>query len=111
VGGTLAPLTLWITILLAGLTTYGIRLSFILIHERWQFPDWFQRALAYVPAAVFFAIIIPGVFYYQDQLYISWRNPQIIPAVLAGLIAWRTRKPFLSLAIGLIAFVMLYIIL
>lgn len=104
-------LTLWLVILLAGFATYAIRLSFILLHGRWKIQGWFQRALVYVPASVFFAIIVPGVFYYQEKLNLTWRNPQILAAILAGLVAWRTRKPFMSLVVGLLAFVVLYILL
>ena len=46
----------------AGLLTYGIRLSFIALMGRITVPDWFQRALRFVPAAVLSAIIVPGLF-------------------------------------------------
>lgn len=107
----MAQLTLWITIFLAGLVTYAIRLSFILLAGKIELPEWFKRALAYVPAAVFFAIILPGVFYYQDQPAFTWRNPQILPALLAGLVAWRTRNFFISLLVGLAVFGLLYFLL
>jgi branched-subunit amino acid transport protein len=107
----MAPLTLWITIFFAGLVTYAIRLSFILLAGKIELPEWFQRALAYVPAAVFFAIIMPGVFYYQDDPAFTWRNPQILPAILAGLVAWRTKNFLLSLIVGLAAFGLMYFLL
>jgi len=49
----------WLIILLSGALTYGIRVSFIALHGRWQPPALFTRALRYVPPAVLSAIILP----------------------------------------------------
>lgn len=107
-GGTMAPVMLWVSIILAGAATYAIRLSFILLAGRRQFPNWVQKALEYTPAAVLFAIIAPGVLYFDDRFALTWQNPQIVPALLAALVAWRTRKPLFSLVVGLVAFGLLF---
>ena len=39
--------------------TFGIRLSFLVFGHRLRFPDWLQRSLRYVPAAVLTALIVP----------------------------------------------------
>jgi branched-subunit amino acid transport protein len=52
-------MSIWITIILAGLATYAIRLSFIQAYGRRRIPDGMARSLRFVPPAVLTAIIIP----------------------------------------------------
>jgi branched-subunit amino acid transport protein len=101
----------WIVMLLAGLLTYGIRLSFIALMGRISVPDWFQRALRFVPAAVLSAIIIPGLFDRGGAMDFSARNPQIWAGILAIAVAWRTRNVLLTIAAGMAALLALQLIL
>jgi branched-subunit amino acid transport protein len=101
---------LWWTILAAGIITYAIRLSFILVLERLKIPDWFSRGLRYVPPAVLSAIIVPELASWNGTLNFTWHNPQIIAGVIAGLVAWRTRNMLLTLAAGLACFLALNLI-
>lgn len=98
---------LWLTIILAGIITYLIRLSFILLLEKWSIPDWFRRSLRYVPPAVLSAILVPELASWNGRLNFSWENPQILPGILAILIAWRTRSVLLSLAAGLAGYLLI----
>ncbi len=101
----------WIVMLLAGLLTYGIRLSFIALMGRITVPDWFQRALRFVPAAVLSAIIVPGLFDRGGTLDFSPRNPQIWAGILAIAVAWRTKSVLLTIAAGMAALLALQLIL
>ncbi len=92
----------WLIILLAGLLTFGIRLSFIAAFGRWQPPEFFQRALRYVPPAVLSAIILPEMFLQNGQVSFSLLNPRLFAGVLAIAVAWRTRKPFLTIVVGMV---------
>ena len=51
----------WLLILGLALTSYLPRASFILLFARWPVPARLQRALRYVPAAVFSAILVPAL--------------------------------------------------
>jgi branched-subunit amino acid transport protein len=42
-------MNVWLVLLFGGLVTYAIRLSFIVLLERWQMPPIVQRALRFVP--------------------------------------------------------------
>jgi branched-subunit amino acid transport protein len=97
----------WVTMILAGLLTYGIRLSFIMLRGRIAVPGWFQRALRFVPAAVLSAIIVPGLFDRAGTMDFSARNPQLWAGILAIAVAWRTRNAFLTIAAGMAALLVL----
>ncbi|HUJ77150.1 MAG TPA: AzlD domain-containing protein [bacterium] len=101
----------WVVMLLAGLLTYGIRLSFIALMGRITVPDWFQRALRFVPAAVLSAIIVPGLFDRGGSMDFSARNPQLWAGVLAVAVAWRTRNVLLTIAAGMVALLALQLLL
>jgi branched-subunit amino acid transport protein len=101
----------WITLVGAGLLTYGIRLSFIVLMGRITVPDWFQRALRFVPAAVLSAIIVPGLFDRGDAIDFSVRNPQVWAGILAIAVAWRTKSVLLTIAVGMAALLALQLIL
>ncbi len=83
-------MSLWLVILLAGLLTFGTRISFILLLDRIKVPDWFRSGLRFVPAAVLSAIILPELATRSATLDISLRNPQLYAGALAVLVAWRT---------------------
>lgn len=92
---------IWLTILLAGILTFLIRLSFIFLIGRWQLPAWLGRALRFVPPAVLSAIIFPEVLYHNGELYLAAGNLRIWAALLAALVAWRTRNIFLTILAGM----------
>jgi len=96
-----SPAQLWITLILAGMLTYAIRLSFILIFHRIAVPDWLQRALRYVPPAVLTAIIFPELLIQDGRLAISLENGRLIAGLVAILIAWRTKNALLTIVVGM----------
>jgi len=102
---------LWLTMALAGLLTYALRLSFIVLLGRFAVPEWFRRALRFVPAAVLSAIVVPGLFDRAGVMDFSVRNPQIWAGILAIAVAWRTRSVLLTLAVGMTALLALQMIL
>ena len=93
---------LLIILLGGGLITFAIRLSFILLLEKITVPDWVQRGLRLVPVAVFSALIFQLVFYATDTIDLNPLNPRLISAILAGLVAWRTRNVILTLLVGMV---------
>jgi len=96
-------MSLWLVILLAGLLTFGTRLSFILLLDRIKVPGWFRRGLRFVPAAVLSAIILPELATRNTALDISLHNPQLYAGALAVLVAWRTKNVLLTIIVGMAA--------
>lgn len=92
---------LWLTIIIAGLLTFLTRLSFIALFGRWQPPDWLRRALRFVPPAVLSAIIFPEVLMRNGVLAVQADNFRLVAALVAGLVAWRTRNVLLTIGSGM----------
>ena len=70
-------MSLWLIIILGGLITFAIRLSFILFWGRLNVPDWLQRALRFVPPAVLTAIIFPELLIRNGSLDVSITQKRI----------------------------------
>jgi branched-subunit amino acid transport protein len=95
---------LWLAIILAGVITYSIRLSFIVLLNRIDVPVWFRRSLRFVPVAVLTAIIVPETATFQATVNLTLSNPQVPAALVAVLVAWRTRNVLLTIIAGMVAF-------
>ena len=91
----------WATFLLIGIGTFALRLSLIEFYSSLRIPFWFSRAMAYVPASVLAALVLPAVMYQQRHTELDWSNPQIPAAILAGVVAWFTRSTMLTLGVGM----------
>ncbi len=96
-------MSIWLTMALAGLVTFTIRLSFIWIVGQRPVPPLLRRALRLVPPAVLTAIIFPEVFMPGGKLDLSMGNARLLAAILATLVAWRTRNVVLTIVVGMLA--------
>lgn len=95
-------MSMWLTIILAGLLTYGIRLSFILLYGKVKMPDRMQRALRFVPPSVFTAIFLPELLLPEGTLNLSIGNARLLAGILAIVIAWRTKSVMLTIVVGML---------
>lgn len=98
---------LWAAIILVGLLTFGTRISFLLVLDKWQPPQIFLRGLRFVPLAVLSALIVPDVLLKEGQLALPPDLPRLAGAVVAILVAWRTKNIFLTIAAGMVVFTLL----
>ena len=94
---------IWLIIILAGLITYLLRLSFIQLFGLIKVPPRLINALRYVPAAVFSAIIFPELLLPGGALSLSWKNSHLLAGVLAVLVAWKTRSVVWTILSGMLA--------
>lgn len=104
-------MSFWLVIFLAGLLTFGTRLSFILLLDRIKVPDWFRRGLRFVPVAVLSGIILPDLASRNAVLDFSLRNPQLYAGALAMLVAWRTKNVLLTIIVGMAALLIFQVVL
>src|SRR4029453_10270715 len=92
----------WIVIVVVGLFNYLSRLSFIALFARIEMPPLVARALRFVPAAMLMAIVLPAVvFSSPGVLAFSYTNPKVIAALVAALVAWRTRSAVATMRLGM----------
>ncbi len=98
-----APGVLWAVIASMALITYGLRLSVIALLARLRMPRIALRALRFVPPAVLSAIILPEVLRPGGTLNLSLGNARLPAALLAAVVAWRTRNVLLTIGAGMAA--------
>lgn len=91
----------WLTMIAVGILTFGIRLSFIVILDRWQPPDLIQRSLRFVPVAVLTAIIVPELVMPGGRVDISIGNLRLLAGIVAILVAWKTKNIVWTIIAGM----------
>jgi len=96
---------IWLILVIAGLLTYLTRLSFIVLLGKWTPPEWVSRALRFVPPAVLTAILVPELLIRNNHFVPA--NPRLLAGALAVVVAWRTKNVILTIAVGMIALLLL----
>ena len=93
-------------LLVAGmaLVTFGVRYSVLVLVGRMPLPQPIVRALRFVPTAVLTAIIVPAVLLpHGDRIDLGIDNAYLVAALVAALVAWRSRNVLLTIVIGMLA--------
>jgi branched-subunit amino acid transport protein len=94
-----------VIILGMALITLLIRTTVFLVGERLVFPPLVRTALGFVPVTVLTAIIVPmAVSPHGGDAELTWRNPQLVGALAAVVVSALTRRPLLTIAVGLATF-------
>jgi branched-subunit amino acid transport protein len=85
--------------------TWLIRAAVFVLGDRLVFPPLLRTALGFVPVTVLTAIIVPmAVSPHGNDAELSWRNPQLVGALAAIVVSALTRRPLLTIAVGLVVF-------
>ena len=93
----------WVTVLIIGAGTYLTRLSFIGALGTRTLPPWAQRPLKYVGPAVLAAIVVPAVLVREGAVDVTpLGNPRFLAAVVAALVAWRTKNVTAVIVVGMV---------
>ena len=96
-----SALTLWVVILAVGALNFASRLSFIAFFARRSMPPLLGRALRYVPAAMLTALIVPMIV--APVASEASLNPRIPAALVAAVVALKTKSTPKTLAAGMAA--------
>lgn len=94
----------WLIMIVIGILTFLIRLSFVLLQGKWQPPTFITRGLRFVPVAALTAIFIPEIALMDDQLAISLTNPRLLAGIIAILVAYKTKNALWTIAVGMASF-------
>lgn len=100
-------MTIWLTILIAGLLTYVTRLSFILILGQREISPGFRQALRFVPPAVLSTLIFPQLLLPDGSLELSLGNERLIAGIVASAVAWRTKNVVATIGAGMVTLLLL----
>ncbi len=104
-------MNIWLVMLLGGLLTFAMRLSFIYLLGRVEVPEVVRRALRFVPPAVLSALILPELLMPAGHLDLSLGNLRWMAGLIAVLVAWRTKSILLTIVIGIAALLILQLLL
>ena len=90
-------------LLLLGMTlvTFATRYPLLAWFSKRPLPERFKAALAYVPAAVLTAIIVPGVLAPSGEISITLSNSALAASLAAALISWRTKNLLATIVFGM----------
>ena len=82
----------WLSITIAGILTYFTRMTMIVLVRRDLLGEKIKAVLAYVPSAVFPAIIFPAIFINDYGAYIEMNDPKIFGALVAIIVGYFSRN-------------------
>ena len=91
----------WLTIIIAGIVTYFMRMTMVALVDRDLLGEKVKAVLAYVPSAVFPAIIFPGIFINDYGAFIEMNDPKIFGAIVAILVGYFSRNVIATILSGL----------
>ena len=104
-------MNIWLSMLLGGLITFGMRFSLIYLFGRFQVPETMRKALHYVPPAVLSAIIFPELFIHEGVLNLALDNTRLLAGLIAVVVAWFSRNTLVTIIAGMIALLLLQLFL
>jgi len=100
-------MNVWTAMIVCGLVTFALRLSFIAAEGRVTFPAWFRVLLPFVPVATLTGLVVPELLLPQGALWLSWGNARLVAGSVAIAIAAVTRSVLWTLVGGFTALALL----
>ena len=94
----------WLSIIIAGIVTYFARMTMVALVSRDMLGDRIKAVLAYVPSAVFPAIIFPGVFINDYGTFIEMNDPKIFGALVAIIVGYFSKNIIATILSGLFSY-------
>ena len=94
---------IWLTMAGMGAVTVITRLLPIVMLEKLRLNGARQRALRFVPPAVFAAIIVPELTAGGQAMLSAAGVVRLSAAMLAAVVAWRARSVLLTIITGMAA--------
>ena len=97
-------MSIWFSIIFAGLINYLTRLGSILIINPKKMNNMTKQVLNYVPSAVFPAIIFPGIFINDYGNFIEINDPKIYGALVAIVAGYFSKNIIITILAGLVSY-------
>jgi branched-subunit amino acid transport protein len=98
------PVAVWLAVVGAGVLTYALRLSFILLFGRIDtVPPRLVGVLRYVPAAVLAALVAPAIVSLSaaPTLGLQYELPKLLAGGVALVVAWRRESVLATIGAGM----------
>ena len=90
----------WFSIIVSGIVTYFSRMAMIALIDRDMLSSKVKEVLNYVPAAVFPAIIFPGVFFNDFGSFVEYSDPKIYCAIVALVVGFYSKNVIATIIFG-----------
>ena len=94
----------WFSIIVSGIVTYFSRMAMVALIDRDMLSPKVKEVLNYVPAAVFPAIIFPGVFFNDSSSFVEITDPKIYGAIVALIVGYFSKNVIATIVSGLISY-------
>ena len=94
----------WLSIIISGIVTYFSRMAMVCLINREMLGPKVKQVLNYVPAAVFPAIIFPGVFFNDFGTFVAISDPKIYGAVVALVVGFYSKSIIATILSGLLSY-------
>ena len=91
----------WFSIIVSGIVTYFSRMAMVALIDKEMLGTKVKEVLNYVPAAVFPAIIFPGVFFNDFGSLVEITDPKIYGAIIALIVGFFSRSVIATILSGL----------
>ncbi|NLX36766.1 MAG: AzlD domain-containing protein [Chloroflexi bacterium] len=85
--------------------TLAYRLLPLALLERFRLPSWARDWLELVPGAVLAAMLCQAVLLPGEAE--PWKTPELLAAVPAAAVAWRTRSMVRTMVTGMLVYALL----
>lgn len=98
---------IWLAIAGLALVTLITRAFFLLFGERVEIPLPMQRAIRYAPAAALVAIMVPEIFFPDNQISLGnfqWNTPHVFGALCAVLGFYIRRSMVVTILAGMLGY-------
>ena len=94
----------WFSIIMSGIVTYLSRVAMVGLIDREMLGTKVKEVLNYVPAAVFPAIIFPGVFFNDFGSLVQITDPKIYGAIIALVVGFYSKNVIATIVSGLLSY-------
>lgn len=96
----------WLILALAA-GTFAWRFVPFAVLAQVELPDWVKEWLRLVPAAILAASLTQTLLVQENHINMSWTNVELLAALPAFLVAWRTRSMILTMLSGMLGYALL----
>jgi branched-subunit amino acid transport protein len=98
---------IWWILLGMGAVTQVIKLILLIPQQPPRLPARLQQALRVAPACALLSIIALDAARWANGVWLSWQNPKVIAVLVALAFFHFTRKPMLTIALGIFTLIAL----
>lgn len=97
----LTSFNIYLLIFLIAISTYIPRSFPITYLANKDLPTWLKEWMKFIPASIFAALICPGLFTNNKELFFSINNIELIAAIIVLLVSLKKKSLGLSILVGI----------